>query len=54
MNSLKGKLVVVNYDGHVWKIGQFGNDSYGFQQDDCPERYTSEYEAELFYFLIGG
>lgn len=53
MTDLKGKLVHVDYDGHIWAIGQFENGSYGFQQDNCPRRYTSKYEAELFYYLIG-
>ena len=53
MENLKDKLLSVEYDGHIWKIGQFTNGSYGFQQDDCPVRYTSKYEAELFYYLIG-
>ena len=41
-----------NYDGHHWKIGQFDNGSWGFQQDDCIIRYTSQYEAELFASLM--
>jgi len=52
MKDLKGKLVKVDYDGHVWTIGQFDNGGYGFQQDNCPRRHTSKYEAELFCYLI--
>ncbi len=54
MKNLKGKLESVNYDSHIWKIGQFDKGSYGCQQDDCPIRYTSKYESELFYYFIGG
>ncbi len=53
MKDLKGRLVTAHYDGHLWTFGQFPNGSYGFQQDTCPIRYTSKYEAELFYYLIG-
>ena len=53
MKDLKGKLLTAEYDGHVWTIGQFNTGDYGFQQDNCPIRYTSKYEAELFYYLIG-
>jgi hypothetical protein len=40
------------YDGHKWLIGQFENGSWGFQQDNCPIRYTSKYEAELIAGLM--
>lgn len=40
------------YDGHTWKVGQFPNGGYGFQQDDCPIRYTSKYEAKVIEGLF--
>jgi len=30
----------------MWFTGQFENGSWGFQQEGCPPRYTSKYEAE--------
>ncbi len=30
----------------MWFIGKFENGSWGFQQEGCPPRYTSRYEAE--------
>ena len=32
--------------GEMWFIGQFENGSWGFQQEGCPPRYTSQHEAE--------
>jgi hypothetical protein len=46
------KLETINFDGHVWEFGFFGEknngySAYGFRQDGIIIRVTSEYEAKL-------
>ena len=57
------KLTTVEYDGHIWEVGYFGEknngySAYGFRQDNHYIRVTSKYEAELiaelFKEAIGG
>ncbi len=56
-NSNEDNLDRINYDGHVWEIGHFGEDNngfsaYGFRQDGTIIRVTSKYEAELISLLL--
>jgi len=55
-------LIKLEYDGHSWEIGYFGEknnrfSAYGFRQDGMYIRVTSKYEskliAELFKASIG-
>jgi len=53
----KDNLTKVEYDGHIWEFGHFGEDNngfsaYGFRQDGIIIRVTSKYEADLFCQLI--
>ena len=56
-------LIKLEYDGHIWEFGHFGEmnngfSAYGFRQDGIYIRVTSKYESELlcklFNFAIRG
>ena len=54
---MKDELTVIEYDGHSWEVGYFGEknngfSAYGFRQDDIIIRVTSEYEARIFEQLL--
>jgi hypothetical protein len=52
-NYMEDNLTKIEYDGHTWEFGYFGEknngfSAYGFRQDGIYIRVTSKYEAELF------
>ena len=57
MNHMEDKLTKLEYDGHTWEFGLFGEknngfSAYGFRQDGTIIRVTSKYEAELLARLF--
>ena len=56
-NYMEDNLIKLEYDGHVWEFGYFGEknngySAYGFRQDEVMIRVTSKYEAELIANLF--
>lgn len=54
---LKDDLTRIEYAGHIWEFGHFGEEknkfsAYGFRQDGTIIRVTSQYEADLFRQLM--
>ena len=56
-HNIEDDLTKLEYDGHIWEFGHFGEknngfSAYGFRQDGIIIRVTSKYEAELIAMLF--
>ena len=54
---MEDNLTRIEYDGHIWEVGHFGErnngfTAYGFRQDGIYIRVTSQYESELIAKLF--